>query len=39
MLIYTSGTSGDPKAVRCTHGKITFPGIAVNSSTNSRRGR
>ncbi|SFB38029.1 fatty-acyl-CoA synthase [Amycolatopsis marina] len=26
MLIYTSGTSGDPKAVRCTHGKIAFPG-------------
>src|ERR1041384_599304 len=25
MLIFTSGTSGDPKAVRCTHGKVAFP--------------
>lgn len=26
MLIFTSGTSGDPKAVRCTHGKVVVPG-------------
>ena len=25
MLIFTSGTSGDPKAVRCTHAKVTRP--------------
>ncbi len=25
MLIFTSGTSGDPKAVRITHQKVTFP--------------
>jgi len=26
MLIFTSGTSGDPKAVRCTHAKVAAPG-------------
>lgn len=26
MLIFTSGTSGDPKAVRVTHEKVTYPG-------------
>lgn len=26
MLIFTSGTSGDPKAVRCTQWKAAFPG-------------
>ncbi|HEX7322539.1 MAG TPA: long-chain-fatty-acid--CoA ligase FadD17 [Mycobacterium sp.] len=29
MLIFTSGTSGDPKAVRCTHEKVTFPGTML----------
>jgi fatty-acyl-CoA synthase len=26
MLIFTSGTSGEPKAVRVTHEKVTYPG-------------
>lgn len=29
MLIFTSGTSGDPKAVRCTHAKVAFPGVML----------
>ena len=30
MLIFTSGTSGDPKAVRCTHEKVAFPGVMLS---------
>jgi fatty-acyl-CoA synthase len=29
MLIYTSGTSGDPKAVRCSHGKVAIAGAMM----------
>ncbi|BBX20138.1 acyl-CoA synthetase [Mycolicibacterium duvalii] len=29
MLIFTSGTSGDPKAVRCTHEKVASPGVML----------
>jgi fatty-acyl-CoA synthase len=29
MLIYTSGTSGDPKAVICSHGKVAIAGITM----------
>jgi fatty-acyl-CoA synthase len=30
MLIFTSGTSGDPKAVRVTHEKVSHPGQYLN---------
>jgi fatty-acyl-CoA synthase len=30
MLIFTSGTSGDPKAVRITHEKVAYPGRYLN---------
>lgn len=29
MLIFTSGTSGEPKAVRCTHEKVSGPGVML----------
>jgi fatty-acyl-CoA synthase len=31
MLIFTSGTSGEPKAVRVTHGKMSAPGVLLAS--------
>jgi len=34
MLIFTSGTSGDPKAVRCTHEKVAFPGAMLAQRLN-----
>ena len=30
MLIFTSGTDGDPKAVRCTHHKVVEPGLRLS---------
>jgi len=30
MLIFTSGTSGEPKAVRVTHEKVAYPGRYLN---------
>ncbi|CAN5820706.1 long-chain-fatty-acid--CoA ligase FadD17 [soil metagenome] len=30
MLIFTSGTSGNPKAVRCTHEKVAFPAAMLS---------
>ena len=30
MLIYTSGTSGDPKAVICSHGKVAIAGVMMS---------
>ncbi len=29
MLIYTSGTSGDPKAVICSQGKVAIAGVTM----------
>ena len=30
MLIFTSGTSGDPKAVNITQAKVAFPGVFLS---------
>lgn len=30
MLIFTSGTSGEPKACRITHEKVAFPGVLLS---------
>ena len=29
MLIYTSGTSGEPKAVKCSQGKVAIAGVTM----------
>ena len=39
MLIFTSGTSGDPKAVRCTHEKVAFPGDHARGAVRAGPGR
>lgn len=37
LLLFTSGTSGKPKAVRCSHRKMVRPGVALCASGAIRR--
>ena len=32
MLIYTSGTSGEPKAVKCSQGKVAIAGVTMTAA-------
>jgi fatty-acyl-CoA synthase len=38
MLIFTSGTSGEPKAVKCSHGKVAIAGVTMTQRFDLGRG-
>lgn len=38
MLIFTSGTSGDPKAVKCSQGKVAIAGVTMTERFGLGRG-